>query len=81
MSATLTRRQFVTAGGSLVVGFSLVGTRLFEKAAKDCEHVGLISLARVSTLPPSGRCARAIERIVRLHERVVPPVGLEPTLP
>ena len=34
MNATLTRRQFVKAGGSLVVGFSLVGTRLFEKAAE-----------------------------------------------
>ena len=34
MNATLTRRQFVKAGGSLVVGFSLGGTRLFEKAAE-----------------------------------------------
>ena len=34
MSATLTRRQFVKAGGSLVVGFGLVGTRLFEQAAQ-----------------------------------------------
>src|SRR5574341_946893 len=31
--ATLTRRQFVKTGGALIVGFSLVGRRLFEKTA------------------------------------------------
>ena len=31
--ATLTRRQFVKTGGALVVGFSLVGQRVFEGAA------------------------------------------------
>ena len=32
--ATLTRRQFVTTGGTLVVGFALVGDRLFAGAAE-----------------------------------------------
>src|SRR4051812_18636396 len=29
--ATLTRRQFVKAGGALIVGFSLAGRSLFER--------------------------------------------------
>src|SRR6266851_294485 len=32
--ATLTRRQFVKTGGALIVGFSLAGASLWQKAAK-----------------------------------------------
>jgi CO/xanthine dehydrogenase Mo-binding subunit len=34
MSVTLSRRQFVKAGGSLVVGFGIVGTRVFENVVQ-----------------------------------------------